>query len=281
MVLRAAFRRVLALVALSSGCEVSKPETAWLWPGGAPGAEALRHEPEVAKDWWVQSVHNPSLTIVRPARPTGAAVIIVPGGGHERLVFGPEGLAPARFLAERGLVAFALKYRLAREAGSRYTVADAAADTARAMRWVRSHAAEYGVDPQRVGLMGWSAGAELAGLVTFDAASAAPQVGDSVDDERVRPDFLISIYPGPLALPRSVPPDAPPAFLLAAGDDELAAPVVVKLLELYQAAGVAAELHLFAAGGHGFNLGDRSSVPSIRHWPSRLADWLKAAQLGH
>ncbi|MDB4473782.1 alpha/beta hydrolase, partial [Opitutaceae bacterium] len=143
-----------------------------LWSDGAPGSEARAHEPEEAKDWWVKNIHNPSITVVAadPAKATGAAVVVFAVGGHRQLVFPPEGLEPAQWFADRGVTAFAVKYRLAREPGSTYTLEEhAAADARRAMRWVRHNAAKFAIDPDRIGIMGWSAGGELSAMVSFGA----------------------------------------------------------------------------------------------------------------
>jgi|HubBroStandDraft_2_1064218.scaffolds.fasta_scaffold61286_2 acetyl esterase/lipase len=248
-----------------------------LWPDGAPGSETRRQEPEIARDWWVRNVHRPSLTPVFPFvfRESRAAVVVVPGGGHAELVFGPEGLAPARYLARLGIAAFALKYRLAREAGSPYSVEQhAAADLRRALRLVRSRAREWRVDPGRVGVMGWSAGAELAALVAYRPADGVAGHPDPVERESARPSFQILVYPGPLGVPDEVPEKAPPAFFVGASDDEGPAETITSLLERYRRAGVSVEAHLYARGGHGFNMGDRSDLAGIRAWPATLADWL-------
>jgi acetyl esterase/lipase len=266
------------LLLVVGGCKSERAEAQLLWPEGAPGSESRQNEPERAQDWWVKNVHRPSLTVFKPRLGTanGAAVVIVPGGGHEQLVFEPEAVAPARFLAKQGLTAFALKYRLAREQNSPYSVMEhARADCLRAIRWVRAHAAEYRIDPQRVGVMGWSAGAELAALASYGEASGEPSANDPIDRHSARPDFQIAIYPGPLGVVERLPADAPPAFLLAASDDEQVASTVRRLLGLYQEASLPVEVHLFAKGGHAFNMGERSDNPAIRHWPDRLADWLR------
>ena len=141
-----------------------------LWPDGAPGSAARKSEPEQAKDYWVKNVHDPSVEVFLPPpdKATGAAVVVVPGGGHRLLVYNAEGREPAEFLANLGIAAFALKYRLAREEGSTYTIeGDAVADTYRALRLVRSRAEEWHIDPHRVGVMGFSAGGELVGMVAF------------------------------------------------------------------------------------------------------------------
>ena len=137
-----------------------------LWPNGAPGFENRRDIPEQAKDYWVKNINNPSLTVYLPPKEkaTGAAVIICPGGGHRELVFNAEGRQPAEFLNSLGVAAFVLKYRLAREENSPYSLdKHPREDAYRAMRLVRSKAKEYGIDPNRVGMLGFSAGGEVVG----------------------------------------------------------------------------------------------------------------------
>jgi acetyl esterase/lipase len=144
-----------------------------------------------------------------------------------------------------------------------------------ALRLVRSRATEWHLDPKRIGIMGFSAGGEVVGLVAYGDGNGDAQAADPVDRINGRPDFTIFIYPGPLAVPSAIPKTAPPAFLLAANDDPCCAAPTVKLLELYRDAGVSAEAHFLAKGGHGFNMGQRSTLASVRTWPQRLADWLK------
>jgi acetyl esterase/lipase len=173
-----------------------------------------------------------------------------------------------------GVTAFALKYWLARETNSPYTIDNAREDAQRAMRFVRSHAKEWNIDTNRIGIMGFSAGGELTSLVAFGQTSGNPKAADAIDRESCRPNFLIEIYPGPLGVPDVVPTNAPPAFFLAANDDIEPAQTITTLLEKYRQAGVPAEVHLFARGSHAFNMGNRSKLASIHDWPQRLADWL-------
>jgi acetyl esterase/lipase len=280
MAIRATALRALSLLALQVGCAPA-PDERLLWPEGAPGSAGRSREPEQRGPWWVANVHRPSLTIFRaePRRSRRAAVVVIPGGGHSQLVFGPEGVEPARLLARHGLTALALKYRLAHEPGSPYRVEEhARADVLRAVRWVRQHAAELGVDPTRVGVLGFSAGGELAQLASYGASAGDPRAADPVDRLDARPSFHVAVYPGPLGLPDRLSADAPPAFLLCANDDPLA-DVVVRLASLYRTAERPVELHLYARGGHGFNLGRRSELGAIRHWPARLLEWLAQAGL--
>jgi acetyl esterase/lipase len=250
-----------------------KPGVARIWPNGAPGSENRRTEPEIAKDYWVRNVHNPSLTIYRPAHQNGAAVIVIPGGAHKLIVWTSEGANVGPALNRYGLTVFVLKYRLAREDGSSYTIDDAAADVRRSIRWVRSHASEYGVDPKRVGIMGFSAGGELVSLVADNRPERQPPTKDAIDRLSDRPDFQVLVFPGPLGVPADDIAHAPPAFIIAGSLDECCAKPAVTLYEQLRTAGRTAELHMYAGAGHAFNL-DESSRISIIHWPDRLADWL-------
>ena len=224
----------------------------------------------------MKNVHNPSLTVYLPPadKATGAAVVICPGGGHRLLVFHAEGEDPAVFLNTQGVAAFILKYRLGREEGSPYSIEKhALEDGQRAMRLVRSRAKEWRLDPARIGMLGFSAGGEVVSMVAFGAPAADPKAPDPVDRLRSRPDFVMFVYPGPLGVPATVPVDAPPAFLLVAADDGLVG-VTTSLLQKYEDAHVSVEAHVLARGAHGFNMGNRSQLASVKTWPQRLADWL-------
>jgi acetyl esterase/lipase len=276
------FRRpVLALLLACAGPAFAAPapEDAAipLWPHGAPGSERHAGEAERLEDGvYVHNVQNPSLTVFRAdaKHANGAAVIVIPGGGHRMLVFQNEGVVPAKTLNRFGVTTFVLKYRLAREPGSTYTIeGDAAADARRAVRWVRAHAADYGVDPHRIGIMGFSAGGELVSLVADNPAPATPPV-DAIDRESARPDFQVLIYPGPLGTPGKAVAGAPPAFLAAGSIDQCCATPALALYDQLRHAGVSAELHMFADTDHAFNVAMHSERVSIQHWPDRLDDWL-------
>jgi acetyl esterase/lipase len=247
-----------------------------LWPNGAPGSEKHRGEAEVIQNTYVHNVHNPSLTVFKadPRHANGAGVVVIPGGGHRMLVWINEGVGPAKMLNRYGLTAFVLKYRLSREPGSTYSIeGDAAADARRAVRWVRAHAAEYGVDPHRVGIMGFSAGGELVSLVADNPAPATPPA-DAIDQVSARPDFQVLVYPGPLGTPGKAVEGAPPAFITAGSIDPCCATPALQLYDQLRHAHVTAELHLYADTDHAFNLGVHSERISIQHWPDRLVDFL-------
>ncbi len=209
-----------------------------LWPNGAPGFESRRNEPEQAKDYWVKNIHNPSITAYLPSgKATGAAVLICPGGGHRELVFNAEGRDAAVFLNSIGVAAFALKYRLAREPNSPYSLTKHPREDAyRAMRLIRSRAQEWHIDPNRVGMLGFSAGGEVVSMVAYDSGKGDSNAADPIDRLNGKPNFQMLVYPGPLGVPDVIPANAPPAFLLVANDDKGAARVVASILQKYRAA---------------------------------------------
>jgi acetyl esterase/lipase len=273
--IRIMFRKLLLLLCLLPYI-VTAQTVIPLWPNGAPGFEKLKDVPEQAKDYWVKNINNPSLAVYLPPKDkaNGSAVIVCPGGGHRLLVYNAEGVEPAKFLTDLGVTVFVLKYRLARDTNSPYKIEDAKMDGERAMRLVRSRAAEFGIDPNRIGMMGFSAGGEVVDMVAFASNKAGQVAKDPIDQQSARPDFLIQIYPGPGYIPDEIPSNAPPIFLLAADDDMCCSPSVVKLLELYRKAKVPVEAHILERGDHGFNMGNRSKLKAVNTWPQRMADWL-------
>lgn len=267
----------LASIALPQ-LHAEDPVVIRLWEKGAPGFESRKDEAEVVKGSSVQNVHNPSVTVF-PApkeKANGAAVLIVPGGGHRQLVFGAEGVEPAKFMNELGVTAFVLKHRLPREEGSPYSLdVHPRQDVQRAMRIIRSRASEWNLDPKRIGTMGFSAGGEVVALLVYSPSEGDPQSADPIERMNCRADFQVSIYPGPLGVPQgAIPADAPPAFFLVANDDTSHVSPILDQLAKYEQAKRPVEVHLYARGGHGFNLGSRSKLQSIRDWPQRLSDWM-------
>lgn len=249
-----------------------------LWEKGAPGFEKLKDEPEVMKGSSVTHVNNPSITVF-PApkeKANGAAVLIVPGGGHRQLGFGGEGVEPAKLLNGLGVTCFVLKHRLPREEGSPYSLdIHPRQDGQRAMRVIRSRAAEWNLDAKRIGILGFSAGGEVVAMVVYGQTAGDANAADPVERASCRADFQVSIYPGPLGVPAGpIPADAPPAFFLVANDDTSHVKPVLDQLAKYEEAKRPVEVHLYARGAHGFGMGGRSKLASIRTWTQRLTDWL-------
>lgn len=257
-----------------------------LWDKGAPGSEgktAREVDEPPNKDHGylkVTSVHNPSITVFLPSRDiaTGAAMVIAPGGGHQFLNFDQEGTNVAEYLNSIGVAGFVLKYRLAREPGSTYKIEEhALADAQRALRLVRARAAEWHVNPARVGIMGFSAGGEVAALASTRFDAGKPDSADPIDHLSSRPDFDALIYPGIRAENYTIPKDMPVTFMLCADNDRGPSAALAGLYPMLKAAGIKTELHVYASGGHGFgiNPSTRNQSPVATTWQLRLGDWLK------
>lgn len=258
----------------------AEPEELPLWPDVAPGSEG-KTAPEVVTVTdgvrRITGVHRPTLAVYLPPKETatGAAVIVLPGGGHKHLAIDNEGHAVARWLAEHGIAAFVLKYRLARAEGSPYKVeVHEVADTQRALRLVRSRARKWNLDPQRVGMLGFSAGGELVARAAAAFDPGKKDARDPVERESSRPAFQALMYPGGLKEDAAVPKDAPPGFLLAAYDDKGPSRGAVALFQKLRDQGIGAELHIYGKGGHGFGMKDRPFP--VTSWPIRLREWLAA-----
>jgi acetyl esterase/lipase len=260
-----------------------------LYPATPPGSmqENYPEKEYFSKIWNTEVVSNvtkPNLVVFKPSAElrNGTAVVICPGGGFMALSINSEGADVAKYLAAKGVTAFVLKYRLARtgedatqEFGAMFSdrqkfqemlskiVPLAVADGLAAVTYVRQHAAEWGVSPERVGIIGFSAG----GAVTAGVAFHYKPEG--------RPVFVAPIYAGGDEFKdAAVPADAPPMFIAAATDDQLGlAPVSVALYQRWAAAQKSAELHIYAKGGHGFGM-RKQNLPSD-HWIDRFADWLE------
>lgn len=254
-----------------------------LWPEGAPDSQARMNEPERAsflegpgyKIPIVSNIHHPSLTVYLPPAElaTGAAIIVAPGGSHRFLAIQHEGHAVGRWFAAHGIATFILKYRLAfDEAGnSPYRIeVHELADAQRAVQLVRARATEWRVDPARIGLMGFSAGGEVALLGSTHPDPQSKDTADAIGRFSAHPDFQVLIYPGfnpEIRVPRTTPP----TFLLCAYDD-FPADTLPALFTKLKAAGVSTELHIYRRGGHGFGLSD-GDMP-VASWPLRLREWM-------
>jgi len=292
-----------------------------LWLNGAPGSEGIT-APEVSRPStspkygkWPANftvTHYPSIYVFLPPKEkaTGAAMIVAPGGGHSQLVIEKEGWEVADWLNDGGIAAFVLKYRLARAQGSKYTLPNEVyADAARSVRLVRSRAAEWGVDPVRIGFIGFSAGGEVAGMIGTKFDKGNPNTDDPIERARSRPDFNVLIYPfyrpgsaplrraqsgsaPPAAAAPAIPPalmpiadntqfpipdDAPPVFMVCTTDDPSHVVPTVKFYLELQAHRIPSEMHIYDYGEHGFALRATKKPGSpVESWPARFTDWLAA-----
>jgi acetyl esterase/lipase len=267
-----------------------------LWPGPIPGEQGppqperidpprADEEPPTTR---VAYVGTPSIEVYQPTpeKRTGAAVIIAPGGGYNILAIDKEGTEVADWLNSVGVTAFVLKYRVPRRPG------DAAdqpppgplQDLQRAVSLVRSRADEWGVDPARIGVLGFSAGGNLAARAGTKFATRAYEPVDPSDEQPCRPDFCILIYPayltakdGSLVPDLPVSAETPPMFLAHAHDDRVSPENSVALYLALKKAGVPGELHIYESGGHGFGL--RPSARPASTWPARCEEWMKSRGL--
>ena len=264
----------MALTFLMAGCADSQVVN--IWPGTAPGSENWTQKERTADNTpigtVVFNVVTPTLTAYLPERTkaTGTGVIIAPGGAFVALAIDLEGNNVARWLQEKGIAAFVLKYRIMEKRGEgipagmnmdeagKYGIADGI----QALKVVRQHAAEWGLSPDTVGFIGFSAGAMVTSgsLLQKDASS--------------RPNFAAMIYGGPFGVIPAIPEKLPPMFLAWAQDDTLALGPVVKFYEALTSAGHKPEVHIFSAGGHGFGM--RKQGTSSDHWIDAFYYWLEA-----
>ena len=257
------------------------PPSIPLWPNGAPGSEGKTGK-EVGKPegpernyTTLTTVHNPSITPYLPTgKSTGAAVVVLPGGGHRNLAISHEGYNVGEWLAAHGVAAFVVKYRLAREPGSTYQIErEALADTQRAIRLVRSRAKEWNVNPDAVGVMGFSAGGELASLASIKMDGPIENAPDPIDRQSAKPNFQALIYPGQSGKIQPTK-DSPPAFLACGNLDRPdISEGLANVYLLFKKAGVPAELHIYAKTGHGFGLRP-TDKPPISEWPTQFLQWL-------
>lgn len=274
---------VVAVLACSVVCLRAQQQVVPLWQGTAPGsegknaAEVMRITPQ--GEHVISSVHHPSITVYLPAAgtATGAGVLVIPGGGHSEIWMDHEGYNVASWLSSHGIAAFVLKYRLAREAGSTYTVEGTElSDTQRAMRLIRSRSSAWKIDPSRLGVLGFSAGGELAALVSTRSGEAVSGDQDAVDSQSSKPSFEGLLYP---AIPKDMPlsKDTPPTFLACGANDRPG--ISDGVPELYlsmKRAGTPVELHVFSGVGHGFGI--RATNPSnVAEWPDLFYRWLQAS----
>ncbi|HZZ42066.1 MAG TPA: alpha/beta hydrolase [Tepidisphaeraceae bacterium] len=261
-----------------------------IWPGRVPDALPVLGEESVTKGAGksylsVANVSQPTMTVYSPAgRNTGAAVVVFPGGGYQILAIDLEGTEICDWLVSKGITAVLLKYRVPLKRGELYSEPSPQAleDAQRTLGLVRLHAAEWKIDPHKIGVIGFSAGGHMVAAVSTHFEKRLYRAVDAADEQSCRPDFAIACYPGHLwsedegmKLNPNVPVSGktPPTFLVQAEND----PVdnVNHSLVYYMAlkkAGVPVEMHLYAEGGHGFGL--RATTMPIGEWPELVERWL-------
>ncbi|PWT76039.1 MAG: alpha/beta hydrolase [Bacteroidetes bacterium] len=255
---------------------ITKPnDEILLWPNNlSDGKERIRVVE--GRLQVVSNIHNPSIRPFIPSaeRATGAAVIIAPGGGHSEIWIDREGYRIAELLKNRGIAAFVLKYRLANEKNSPYTVEEhALKDIQRAIRLVRSRAKKWGINKSSVGVMGFSAGGELAALASsrFDFGKESPV--DAIDGESAYANFQALIYPAGISH-LDVLKNSPPLFLLGGlMDDPEVSGGMSNIYLKYKRAGILAELYIYADAGQGLNM-NQNNFGAISRWPERFEEWL-------
>ena len=277
----------LSLVAASAS------DSMVLWPKGAPGEKGdIGAERDMNKPsdgliagkpiMRLGNVSVPTLTLYRPSKTqdTGAAVVVCPGGGYSILAMDLEGTEVCQWLNSIGVTGILLKYRVpARKGGERY--AAPLQDAQRAMSLARSHAADWHIDPNRIGIMGFSAGGHLSAAVSTRFDKRAYEPVDEADQVSCRPDFALIIYPGYLvrnegpdiAPELTVTSNTPPTFLVQTEDDHARVENSLFYYLALKKAGVPAEMHLFATGGHGYGL--RKTDKAVTSWPELAAEWMR------
>lgn len=300
-------KKFTVLFCLCFSWAIAQDEIINLYPSGAPGlksgAKSIQEESTTGADGVirVRSITNPTLTVYKanPEKNKGAAVIICPGGGYYILAVNIEGYSVAEWFAKNGITAFVLKYRLPQDELFTEKKIRPLQDAQQALRIVRKSASGYGIDPEKIGIMGFSAGGHLAATASTHFSE---QVGEITEDGiSVRPNFSILIYPvvsfrevighsgsknnliGEKASfmdieeysnELHVNKDTPPSFLVHAIDDPIPVENSLEYIRALKKNGVAGELHLYDEGGHGFGLADKKSSP-VSTWPDRLKEWLK------
>ena len=266
--------------------------TLHLWPNGAPDATAnpapeldmtTAKEPQIAGKPLIRlgNVSDPTLTLYAPkANNTSAAVVVFPGGGYQILAIDLEGTEVCNWLNSIGVNCILLKYRVP-NSGPYPKSPQALEDAQRAVGMVRQHAKEWHIDPNRIGVLGFSAGGHLAAALSTHFDKRIYPTVDAADQLSCRPDFAIIIYPGYLALSEKnfepnpdiqVTAQAPPTFLVQAEDDPVHVENSIAYFMALKHAGVPAEMHIYTQGGHGYGL--RPTELPITHWPQLADTWL-------
>lgn len=298
----------LSAVTLTADVGAGEGPVIPLWPDGPPGTQSSATQLTVEergivgglRDRAATGITQPTLTVFEAAEPNGSALLIIPGGGYARVVMDKEGYETAQWFADRGTTAFVLLYRLPGEFWE-HGADVVLQDTQRSMRIIRSRAERYSLDNKRIGVMGFSAGGHAAAVLSTRFADLVYSPADTIDEMPARPDFTVLMYPVILmdgeathaasrinllgTEPKAadievqsphlhVSASTPPTFLLHASDDESV--VVENSLRMHSAllnARIGTELHVFAAGGHGFGMRHATGLP-VAAWPELVRSWM-------
>ena len=284
--MRRLFAFLVAFV-LPFSLDAAEPTVVKLWPGKAPGENKdlgpeIATPPKDAKDVKrVSNVSEPTIAIYQPSKDkaTGAAVIVAPGGAYSILAIEHEGTQVCEWLNTLGVTAILLKYRVPKREMQMPENLAAIQDAQRALSLTRAHAKEWGIDPNRIGMLGFSAGGNLTAWAAL-AENRMYEPLDEADKLSHKPNFAALIYPaylvdkiGDLKPEYPVNKESPPMFFAHANDDDVTPLASAMLYAALKKNGVPAELHIYASGGHGFGM--KKSDKPIAAWPDRCADWLK------
>lgn len=285
---------LMGFLAGSSMLSAAEPLTLKLWPKGAPEKAGFKieAEKEVPKKnendvVRITNVSDPTLTVYQAKNPTGAAVIVYPGGGYNILAYEHEGTQVCEWLNELGVSAILVKYRVPRRDEENPSI-EPLQDAQRAMGIVRKNAKAWGIDPQKIGVLGFSAGGHLAIMASLHANERTYTQDPNLDVEDATPNFAIPVYPAyltekdndyQLKAEIAVTKDAPQVCLIHAHDDRITATGSSLLYNEYHKHKIPAELHIFHKGGHGYGM--RKGELPVNAWPERVAAWLKVNGLAH
>ncbi len=278
---------VVVLLFSSHAWAADDPQPQEIWPGSIPGEKGDVGEEKLLEPREGQkpvmrltNVTRPTIAVYRPSKDkdTGAAVLICPGGGYHILAMDLEGTEVADWLNSIGVTGILLKYRVPRRAELPKHLAPLQ-DAQRAMSTVRANAQKWGIDPKRIGILGFSAGGHLSACASTNFDKRHYEAVDEIDRVSCRPDFTVLLYPAYLVDKEKLTPEirvraeTPPVFFVHASDDRISSENSLRMYLALRQAGVPAEVHVFRAGGHGFGL--RPSNHPCSQWPKLCEAWMK------
>lgn len=274
---------------VTSSLVAAEPLVIKLWPKGAPEKPGVKIEAEKevpkksANDVLrITNVTDPMITVFKPENPNGTAVLVCPGGGYGILAYQHEGTMVCDFLNKHGVTGILLKYRVPKR-DPNDPGREALQDAQRAMGIIRHHAAEWGLKPNRIGILGFSAGGHLTVMTSLHANDRTYTTDSALDVEDATPNFAIPVYPAYLVskdeptklLPGfEITSKAPPMCFIHANDDPWPASGSALLYLEYKKLNLPCELHIYAKGGHGFGMKKRGGP--VDGWPDRVAEWMKS-----